>query len=242
MQSVSRIFSILNIISQHPEGIGVLDIGKQIGLAKSTTSRFLKALEDEGAVRREGRKFFIGSTVSNLFSHYQSPREVLIGRLRPYLQQLCNQTGETILLAFLDGETVSHNLTLQSPQTIQLQLWDPTGLPLHVTAEGKLFLAFASASVQEAYIKNRPFRPHTDNSIIDKTIMQQELAKIREQAFAVTDEEFADDVFGIAVPIYGELGTVESAACFYCPRFRIAGRTMVEDVVEKMNAALSKAL
>jgi len=74
-------------------------------------------------------------------------------------------------------------------------------IPLHSTAVGKEMLAFQSPEEIERLLKDYQFTQHTANTITDKEILLRELKKVRQQGYAVDNQENEQGVRCIAVPI-----------------------------------------
>ena len=54
MQAIQRIATILRVVAKQPTGISLAELSSEVGLAKSTTLRFLQSLEVEGIIERKG--------------------------------------------------------------------------------------------------------------------------------------------------------------------------------------------
>ena len=51
VQSVARIFGIIEVLAAHPAGVGLQKLAAEAGLAKSTTHRLLASLVQLGYAR-----------------------------------------------------------------------------------------------------------------------------------------------------------------------------------------------
>ena len=70
MKLLDRAFAILQAVAAEPKGIGVTEIAGRLGLAKSTTSRLMAALEAQGALSRSAEnQFTIGPIISQLVAN-----------------------------------------------------------------------------------------------------------------------------------------------------------------------------
>ncbi|WP_276210447.1 IclR family transcriptional regulator [Heyndrickxia coagulans] len=73
-------------------------------------------------------------------------------------------------------------------------------IPLHSTAVGKVMLAFQSPEEIERLLKDYQFTQHTANTITDKeTLLRGK--KVRQQGYAVDNQENEQGMRCIAVPI-----------------------------------------
>jgi IclR family acetate operon transcriptional repressor len=61
----------------------------------------------------------------------------------------------------------------------------------HARASGKLLLALASDSVRESYLDRRALKRLTPHTITARRALEQEFVAIRDQGYALDQEEFA---------------------------------------------------
>lgn len=60
IQVIARAAELLRVLQAHPGGLSQAEIGERVGMARSTVSRILNALEDEGLVASRGARDPIG--------------------------------------------------------------------------------------------------------------------------------------------------------------------------------------
>ncbi len=230
MQAIQRTFSILRIIAQQEGQIGVNAIAAKLGLAKSTTSRFLSALEAEGViVRSADNRFAIGPEITRLAQQTPFTQSLAVAA-RPELQALTDQTGEASALCVPNGNQTLFLDHVPSQHMVQVMDWTGHSVPLHTASSGKLFLADASSHFVDRYLA-RPLEAFTDKTITSAKALRAELVRAREQGYAITDEEFAESVVGYAVPIYDKNDKIIAAIMLYGPKFRFEELSKPEDLV-----------
>lgn len=230
IRAVDRTFAILDVIASHPQGVGVNAIARAASLPNSTVSRILLTLEKwEVVSRTEHNLFQIGPGLIRLVSH-QSFTQNLTALARPVMQHIAETTGEAVALCVLDNMQTYYLDHVQSSQTIQVRDWTGEHLPLHVAAPGKVFLAYGTPDFIEAVLK-KPLVRFAKRTITAPEQLRVQLAHIRAQGFAVSDEEFADGVLGLGVPIKDKGGNVVAAFNLYGPKFRLEDMTKREQIV-----------
>jgi DNA-binding IclR family transcriptional regulator len=74
-----------------------------------------------------------------------------------------------------------------------------------------VLLAALPAREREAYVASGPFPALTARTITDPAALRAELEKVREQGYAVDDEEIAAGLHCIAVPVRAPDGRVLAA-------------------------------
>ncbi len=244
IRAVDRTFAILHRIADQPQGVGVNAIARSTDLPNSTVSRILSTLETWEAVSRtEDNLFQIGPGLVRLVGQ-QTFTQNLTVLARPIMQEIAETTGEAIALCVLDNMQTYYLDHVQSSQTILVRDWTGEHLPLHVAAPGKIFLAYAPPDFIEDVLKESLVRFAT-RTITTPEQLRAELADIRRQGFAVSDEEFADGVLGLGVPIKDKGGHVIAAFNLYGPKFRLENKAKQQEIVAvllKGAAALEERL
>jgi DNA-binding IclR family transcriptional regulator len=230
IRAVDRTFAILYIIADHPQGVGVNAIARAVDLPNSTASHILSTLETWEAVSRtEANLFQIGPGLVRLVGQ-QSFTQNLTALARPIMQDIAETTGEAVALCVLDNMQTYYIDHVQSSQTIQVRDWTGEHLPLHVAAPGKIFLAYATPNfIEDVLIK--PLARFAGQTITAPDQLRAQLNHIRAQGFAVSDEEFADGVLGLGVPIKDKSGNVIAAFNLYGPKFRLEEATKRQQIV-----------
>jgi IclR family pca regulon transcriptional regulator len=94
---------------------------------------------------------------------------------------------------------------------IDLGLAPGSRLPAYCTAMGKLLLAHLPEGEQRELIAEMKLTKHGPNTITSKKALLSELEEIREESFAVNDEELAPELHSIAAPVRNEAREVVAA-------------------------------
>ncbi|HEV8064254.1 MAG TPA: helix-turn-helix domain-containing protein, partial [Acidimicrobiales bacterium] len=97
-QAVDRAAGLLREIVGSPGAVTFSELAAATGLAKSTTSRLLMALERHGLVRRDEHGGYGPGEVFVLYAGKHGRESDLIEVSRPYLDSLGERTGETVNL------------------------------------------------------------------------------------------------------------------------------------------------
>src|SRR5499427_10974249 len=97
-QAVDRAARLLTEVVHSPGSVTFTELAAATGLAKSTTSRMLLALERNGLVRRDEAGRFRPGEVFIRFAWRGGAEASLVEVAQPYLSSLGAATGETINL------------------------------------------------------------------------------------------------------------------------------------------------
>lgn len=220
VQSVERAFAILQAIGLEPGGLGVTSISKQTGLPKSTVSRLLSTLEASGAIERvPGRDAYrVGPGVLAMAGRASYSRQLNV-LARPYLQELAEETGETVHLCTPDGDQVFYVDQINSRFHIQLQDWTGVRFPMHTVAAGRVFLASLSPDRLEQYL-SRPLERYTSKAITDRNVLRRHVERARAEGLSWVWEETELGLVGVAAPVEDAGGKVVAAVSLVGPAFR----------------------
>ncbi|MBY0380520.1 MAG: IclR family transcriptional regulator [Xanthobacteraceae bacterium] len=217
-----RALLLLEIIAKAEEPPNLNELMTAIQLPKATTHRFVSLLEQLGFVQRaaDGRRYEIGHRLTALaldamrHSFQVAPR-------RAILSALVNETGETCNITMLDGDRLVYLDRVESDWPLQFRLKIGSHVPLHCTASGKLFLAFASPSLRKAVFRTHPLPRHTPRTLTTAVEIEHALDEIRRTGVGTDNEEFIEGMSAAAVPVYDSKGRIFATVAVHGPVSRL---------------------
>ena len=222
VQSVERAVRILKSFSFEMPERGVSELGRELGLHKSTVSRLMATLEREGLLTRsqETERYRLGVGLIGLGAQvvsYLDVREVA----RPLLRDLAETCQETVNLVVLDmGEVVNLEQFAPAARNVKSFGWVGRRMPQHCTAAGKALLAFLPQDQVEASLQP-PLHRYTKSTITDLADFQRALDEIRRQGFSTAQEELEAGLNVIAAPLFDHTGKVQAAVSVSGPAYRV---------------------
>jgi IclR family pca regulon transcriptional regulator len=215
-QSLERGLTILSAFRSGRPLLGVSELGRDIGLSRSTTHRYVATLSALGYLQQDSgtKKYRLGPRVLDLgFSAINSMevREVAA----PHLRQLSDDTGYTVNMAILDDLDIVYVERCRSGRAAQreidLNLHVGARLPAYCTSLGKVLLAFLPADERTARLEQVDFARRGPNTLTSRTALVAELKRVREDGFAINNEELAYGLRSIAAPVLSRDGAAEAA-------------------------------
>jgi IclR family KDG regulon transcriptional repressor len=222
VQSVERAISILRSFSLEKPERGVTELSRELGLHKSTVSRLMITLERGGLLARnpETERYRLGVDLIGMAAQvasYMDVREVA----RPVLRQLAEACQETVNLSVLDLDQVV-NLDQFVPAERQVKNLGRVGRRMHAhsTAAGKVLLACLSPKDLQRILANG-LKPYTPYTITDAQQLRRALAQVRQQGYAVAQEELEKGLNVVAAPIYDHTGQAVASISVAGPAYRI---------------------
>jgi len=199
VQSVGRALDIVTFVADGPaEGLSVSEIGKMLGLAKSSALATVRTLLAHGYIRavEPGPRYRLGMSLIRLGD--LSARQFPIAEIcNPILREITAETLLTARAAVSDDGFPLFVDRVDGPGTVRFHT--PLGRrePAHATAAGKAILSTLPDSVIRAKFGEAGesgLTPHTRHTITSVELLLDQLGLIRRRGFAVDDEE---DVQGV---------------------------------------------
>jgi IclR family transcriptional regulator, acetate operon repressor len=220
-QAVDRAARLLAEVVHSNDPMTFTGLSAATGLAKSTTSRLLLALERNGLVRRDDHGRFLPGEMFVSFAWRGGAEAGLVAVAQPFLERLGKATGETINLGVASNGLVEQIAQVDSTFLIGGTNWIGMSVPLHCSALGKVLLAFGAAQLPGGQLPGGPLERRTDKTVTSETALRAELATVRTRGYAVTDEELEPGLIAVATPIRGYDGAVVAALSVSGPTNRM---------------------
>ena len=217
-QAVDRAARLLAEVVHSSDPMTFTGLSAATGLAKSTTSRLLLALERNGLVRRDDHGRFLPGEMFVSFAWRGGAEAGLVAVAQPFLERLGKATGETINLGVASGDAMVEQIAqVDSTYLIGGTNWVGMSVPLHCSALGKVLLAYGAAQ-----LPGGPLVRRTDKTVTTDAALRAELAAVRTRGYAVTDEELEPGLIAVAAPIHGYDGAVVAALSVSAPTTRMS--------------------
>ena len=213
---MDRAARLLTEVVHSPSSVTFTELAAATGLAKSTTSRLLLALERNGLVRRDEAGKFRPGEMFVRFAWRGGAEAGLTEVAQPYLDRLGRATGETVNLGVGRDGVVEQIAQVDSVYVIGATNWLGRPVPLHCTAIGKVLLAYGAAALPPGRLERR-----TAHTITSRAALETELATVRQRGYAVIDSELEPGLVAIAAPVYRDGGAVVAALSVSGPDTRL---------------------
>jgi DNA-binding IclR family transcriptional regulator len=202
--AVDRAVRILHLLRGDARLWGISEVARALELNKATVRDILLTLEHHGLVERDPSttRFRLGYGLYAFAGALRQDGD-LVAVARPLLRELTARTGETTLLALLDGDRVLV-VDKEEPPT-DLKISAPIGrrLPLHAGSIGKVLLAGMEPAARDRWLAQHPPLRFTARSITDPAAYSAMLNGVDRVGYALDDEEYLDGVRAASAPIRG---------------------------------------
>lgn len=201
VQSLARGLSVIRAFDgDHPE-MTLSDIARRTGLTRATSRRFLLTLVELGYVKTDGRMFMLTARVLELGFSYLSALS-LPEIAQPHLEQLAASIHESTSASVLDGTDIVYVARVPTRRIMSVRINIGTRFPAYATSMGRVLLASFSPEELDEHLDGIDFGGLTSHTITSREALVKELARVREQGWAMVDQELEDGLRSIAAPIW----------------------------------------
>lgn len=235
-QAVLRAVALLKAFTDAQPAIGLSELARAVGLNKTTVYRMLTALESEGLVIKDPATecYRLGPEAIALGGRAMRSND-LRAASRAELEALAQETTETASLEALLGrdmlvlDEVVGGHVLGAAQHIGAR-W-----PAHATSTGKAMLAFLPEAETNTFLHGS-LPKSTDKTLTTQAAVRRELARIREQGYAVALEELEAGFTAIGAPVRNHDGKIVAAVSVGGPSARLTP-DRIPQIAERVVAA-----
>ncbi len=218
-QALDRAVQLVSSVVQADEPLSFAELQESSGLAKSTTSRILAALERGGLLERDEPGGYVAGSLFWLYAARHDPWEELVRLARPVMEQVGEDTQESVHLSVIRGDRVVQVAQVDSHYLLGTRDWTEIDVPAHTSALGKVLLAWGVLDLPDGRLDKL-----TPATITTKAGLERDGGLTRSRGYAVTVDELEVGLTGIAVPVRGAHGDVVAALGISGPTSRLSDR------------------
>ena len=104
---------------------------------------------------------------------------------------------------------------------------------MYASASGKIHLAEMDQDELEEFFKEVKLIPYTNKTITDKNLLLEHIKKVKEQGYAIDDEEWEEEVKCLSVPVRNHTGKVAAALTLSAPSYRVPKERLITEVKDE---------
>ncbi len=226
LSSVTSALRLLKSFSAEEPELGVSELARRLGVAKSTAHRLATTLVAEGFLEQNPAddRYRLGLSLFALGTLVRRRMDVT-HQAKPYLDLLRDRSGETVHLAVLDGPNIVYLFNIESKQALRMHSYLGVHKPAHCTAEGRAMLAFCPEPVLRKVLR-AGLAPRTPNTVTAPRALAALLDQVRRNGFALDDEESEDGMRSLVAPILDASGQVVAAVGLGGPARRLTKKAL----------------
>jgi IclR family acetate operon transcriptional repressor len=232
MSSTEKALNILMAFTPHNHPMGTLELSHKLGIHKSTVSRLLHLLADNGFVLQNSdtKKYILGRAAAEIGNAaMRSLNSQIVNIAQSHLNELCAAVGESVALEVISGTNVvlAYHCEGQGHVRFSFQLGEL--VPIHVAAGSKAIMAHSSPDFVDLCLQGK-LKRFTKNTIVSKAQYRKLLKTVRETGLAHDNGERYEDTRAIAAPILKQDGTAVAAVVIAGTAFRLTPSFLKEVV------------
>jgi len=206
LRALESAFRVLEIMARTEGGVHVSELARTLQLPKATVFRILFTLQEIGYARKDPVTRAYVAVRGVAWVNHDEGREILRRVARPYMEKLLSRFEQTVNLAVLDRGQVLYTEILEGLRSIRMSAIVNTYAPVHATGVGKCMLAFLHPMEAEEILKKRSLPKLTPKTITSIRVQLTAFKRIREQGFAIDNEEAETGARCVAAPIFNSQG------------------------------------
>lgn len=248
VQALEKAIQTIEILARQEtdQGLGISELNEVLELGKSTLHRLLDTLVayeyverlDDNTYRLGWRLFEIGNMI---------PKQRQIDKVDlKALQELSNKFKETVNLGVRGTNDVVIVSKVDPETTYRLRVDTSVGQkePIHATGLGKVLYSEMDEKELREMLMGYEYRKFTENTITNIDDLLTEFKKVREQGYALDNEEFCQGLTCFAMPIRGYEGEIIAGVSVSGPTFRFDEAKMetLKEQLRQVTGDLSKHL
>lgn len=220
--------SVIEAFGETTPRLSISDVSKITGLERATARRSLLTLAQLGYAHYDGKYFTLSSRILRLGHSYLSatplPRIV-----QPFLDRLSEATGESTSVSVLDGNEVVYIARASQRRVMSINLNPGSRLPAYCASMGRVLLAALPEQQARNILETSNLKSNTPHTLTSIDMLIHELRRVREQGYALIDQELEIGLCSIAIPLFDTRGSVVAALNIGAQ----AARTDMVEMVER---------
>jgi DNA-binding IclR family transcriptional regulator len=204
IQVIARAAAILRVLESESDGLSLGQIAKRTNLPRSTVQRIVNALADEQLLiaATPNARVMLGPAIVRMAANTRFDFATFV---RPHLESLATATGETVdmslqrgdKMVFIDQITSSHRLSAVSAVGESFSTFS--------CANGKAALAMLSDDEISIVLQDQLYE-ETPNTITSVRKLMQEIKSIRENKYAIDNEEHSEGISAVGTAFHDPTG------------------------------------
>ncbi len=213
LSTLERGLSVLRAFGRENPQMTLSEMAEVTGLSPAAARRCLNTLVKLGYVAKHRRHFLLRPEVMSFASAYLD--SMSLGEIvRPHLQAVRDETGDSSSLAVLSGYDILYLVHVSTNRMVRLAAGIGTRFPAYATSLGRAILAFEGDDVRNHYIDTGHFESFTEHTINGRADLRRILDESRKSGYAAVQDELDYGLVSLAVPILDESG--RSIAAINC--------------------------
>jgi len=230
--SIDKAIDVLFHLHAEARPCALTAIGSALGLPKSSAHRLLGTLSRRGLVERDDAGRYRPGIALVALGLGTLERDPVVAAARPVLEAEAAALDETIFLTAARAGRIRVLDKVEGAAVLRVSPRVGSEVPVHATAAGKLYLAFAPDLLGPEPADLERF---TEATLTSREALTAEVARARERCWAMNLEEWQPGLSVVAAPVLVH-GRMAAAVTLAAPAVRMP-RAAVARMGPRMTAA-----
>jgi IclR family pca regulon transcriptional regulator len=239
VQSLDRGLTVIQAFSRDRPAMTLAEVARATGLTRATARRLLLTLVALGFASSDGKRFALTARVLDLGYAYLSSLD-LARIAQGEMEALVERTHESSSAAVLDGGDIVYVVRVPTTRIMTVSLGLGSRLPAYATSMGRVLLADLGAEELDAHLAATTLVPLTTRTVTKPDVLRAELEQVRQQGWALVDQELEDALRSIAAPLRDARGRAVAAINISGHAGRTSLATMREEFLPDLLAAAGR--
>lgn len=237
-----RALKCLEVVAASDRPLSPTEIGRRVGLPKQTIHRLCGTLVNEGYLEREGDGRLLTPSIAmrRIAAGLLHGQHVRIAR-HQILLEIAKSTGETVNFAVPTARGMIYRDRVETDWPFRIQLPIGSHVPFHATASGKVYLASLPSRQRRGLVETLPLTAETSHTFVEPAALLAELSRVRQQDYAIDNEELMTSMVAIAVPVRDANGRYIASLAFHGPYPRLTAEKAISHLEKLRESAQSLA-
>jgi IclR family pca regulon transcriptional regulator len=236
VQSLERGLAVIRAFDADHGRMTLSEVARQAELSRAAARRFLHTLVGLGYMQTDGREFWLRPKILELGYAYLSSMS-LPEIATPHLRDLSDKIHESSSLSVLDGTEIVYVARIPARRIMAVAINVGTHFPAYATSMGRVLLAGLPDMKRREVLDATNMRPLTPATIVDRDRLETELEHIREEGYALVDQELEPGLRSIAVGVTNRAGEVVAALNVSVPSTQVSIEQMRDELLPALRAA-----
>ncbi|MGB0095815.1 MAG: IclR family transcriptional regulator C-terminal domain-containing protein [Solirubrobacteraceae bacterium] len=210
VQSLERGLAVIRAFDAEHRQLALSDVARATGLTRAAARRFLLTLAQLGYVSISEGRFSLRPRVLELGYAYLSGLS-LPEVAQPHMEKLVAKVNESSSISVLDDIDIVYVVRVPTRRIMSITLSVGTRLPAFATSMGRVLLADLPEDKRRERLERIELRPLTAHTVTEIDELLAGLKMVREQGYAMVDQELEEGLRSLAIPIRSASGAAIAA-------------------------------
>jgi DNA-binding IclR family transcriptional regulator len=210
-RSVLKAFALLQAFRGPDEYLTSAELSRRAGLPEASGYRLIQTLEAVGAVVRDPRGRYRPGFLLAALSKKVSLAEMIGEAAGGVLDDIADRFEATAHVGILEHSMVTYVAKAAARSSVPVPTRVGAQQEAYCSAIGKVLLAALTEAELESFLREGELIPLTDKTITDPAVFRHEIARVRQNGYALDSGEAHAHLACVAVPVLDGAGATIAA-------------------------------